>query len=247
MYLEGVLLMELVLDAGGEAAPRVIDTALTPQQANAAYFDMLAQLARILSCDLIHGDLSPYNVLWGASGPTIIDFPQIVSASHNSRSEVFFMRDARNILGYFAGIDRSLLSRGGDASQIWHAYVRRELTPDFMPSARARPPLPRPRPVEPARPSRPHVAPAPPRHNSGNNNNHRHPNNPPPRRPPGPEVFVRVRGATAAPPAERRDERLIAATTAAPVVPVAVQPGAGPAGTPPNPPGTGRRRRRRRR
>src|SRR5208283_413553 len=49
--------------------------------------DMLAQLVKILACDLIHGDLSPYNVLWAAAGPTVIDFPQIVSASHNSSSE----------------------------------------------------------------------------------------------------------------------------------------------------------------
>jgi RIO kinase 1 len=149
MYLDGVLLMELVLDAEGEAAPRLIDVGLTPQQANAAYMDMLGQLVRILSCELIHGDLSPYNVLWGASGPTIIDFPQIISASHNSRSEVFFMRDARNILGHFAEIDRSLLARSGDASQIWRAYVRRELTPDFMPSGRAPAFVPRPRPSRP--------------------------------------------------------------------------------------------------
>ena len=89
MFLDGVLLMELVCDANGEAAPRLIDVHLTPADANAAYRDMLTQLVRILSCDLIHGDLSPYNVLWAAAGPTIIDFPQIISASHSSSSEAF--------------------------------------------------------------------------------------------------------------------------------------------------------------
>jgi RIO kinase 1 len=161
MYLDGVLLMELVLDAEGEAAPRLIDVGLTPSQANAAYRDMLAQLVRILSCELIHGDLSPYNVLWGATGPTIIDFPQIISASHNSRSEAFFMRDAQNILGHFAAIDRSLLARRGDASEIWRAYVSRELTPDFLPSGRAPAFVPRPRPIEAPRPSRPALVPPP--------------------------------------------------------------------------------------
>jgi RIO kinase 1 len=163
MYLDGVLLMELVLDAEGEAAPRLIDVGLTPGQANAAYRDMLGQLVRILSCELIHGDLSPYNVLWGATGPTIIDFPQIISASHNSRSEAFFMRDAQNILGHFAAIDRSLLARRGDASQIWRAYVSRELTPDFMPSGRAPAFVPRPRPIEAPRPSGPVLGPSSPR------------------------------------------------------------------------------------
>jgi len=139
LYLDGVLLMELVLDADGNAARRLIDTDLTVGQANAAYHDMVAQLVRILSCDLIHGDLSPYNVLWGAMGPVVIDFPQIVSASHNSASEQFFLRDADNILGHFARIDRSLMSRRGDPNEIWQAYRRRELTPDFRPSGNARP------------------------------------------------------------------------------------------------------------
>ncbi len=140
LFLEGVLLMELVLDAHGEPAKRIIDSHLTVEEANAAYHDMVAQLVRILSCELIHGDLSPYNVLWAAEGPTVIDFPQIISASHNMSSERFFLRDAENILGHFARIDHSLQSRRSDAWEIWQAYVRRELTPDFRPTGRGRPP-----------------------------------------------------------------------------------------------------------
>jgi RIO kinase 1 len=136
LFLDGVLLMELVLDAGGEPAPRIIDAHLSAAEANAGYHDMLTQLVRILSCDLIHGDLSPYNVLWAAAGPTVIDFPQIISASHNSSSERFFLRDAENILGHFARIDHSLQARRSDPWEIWQAYVRRELTPDFRPTGR---------------------------------------------------------------------------------------------------------------
>lgn len=146
MFLEGVLFMELVRGADGEAAARLIDTDLSPEQAHSSYMDMLSQLVRILSCDLIHGDLSPYNVLWAAGGATIIDFPQIISAAQNSNSESFFMRDARNILGHFAAIDRGLQGRlNSDAREIWRAYVRRELSPDFMPTGRAPAPEPRPR------------------------------------------------------------------------------------------------------
>jgi RIO kinase 1 len=139
LYIDGVLLMELVLDANGNPARRLIDTGLTVSQANEAYHDMLRQLVRILACDLIHGDLSPYNVLWAAAGPTVIDFPQIVSASHNSSSERFFRRDAENILGHFASIDRSLLARRSDVGEIWRAYVRRELTPEFVPTGKHQP------------------------------------------------------------------------------------------------------------
>jgi RIO kinase 1 len=144
LFLDGVLMMDLVLDGEGNAARRIIDTQLTPSQANAAYHDMIGQLVRILCCDLIHGDLSPYNVLWAAEGPTVIDFPQVVSASHNSSSERFFIRDAENILGHFGRIDRSLDARRGDPDEIWQAYRRRELTPDFRPSGRHRGHGPRP-------------------------------------------------------------------------------------------------------
>ncbi len=153
LFFEGVLLMELVLDADGNTARRLIDTALTAEQANLAYHDMLRQLVRMLACDLIHGDLSPYNVLWGVGGVTIIDFPQIVSASHNSSSERFFMRDAENILGHFAAIDPRLQARRSDPAEIWQAYRRRELSPDFLPSGRARlPPPQRPLPIQASRP-----------------------------------------------------------------------------------------------
>jgi RIO kinase 1 len=148
LFFEGVLLMELVLDAEGVTARRLIDSTLSPEQANAAYHDMLTQLVRMLACDLIHGDLSPYNTLWAARGVTIIDFPQIVSAAQNSNSERFFLRDAENILGYFRSIDPRLEARRGDAAEIWRAYMRRELTPDFVPTGRLRPPPPqRPLPI----------------------------------------------------------------------------------------------------
>ncbi|HRG97871.1 MAG TPA: RIO1 family regulatory kinase/ATPase, partial [Polyangiaceae bacterium] len=150
MFIEGVLLMELVLDRAGAPAPRLVDVDLDAAQARAGYHDMLAQLVKILCCDLIHGDLSPYNVLWSGQGPTVIDFPQIVSASHNSRSEAFFRRDARNILDHFAAVEPSLRARHSDVDEIWRAYLRRELTPDFLPTGRGA-----------RRPERPALAPRP--------------------------------------------------------------------------------------
>jgi RIO kinase 1 len=168
MFFEGVLLMEMVLDADGNTAPRLIDTALTRDQANAGYHDMLTQLVRMLNCELIHGDLSPYNVLWAAAGPTVIDFPQIISASQNNSSEQFFLRDAENILGHFVRIDPTLAARRSDASEIWRAYIHRDLTPDFRPTGKARPPsrAPTPQPRRQYDTPRGHTD-APPRRHPG--------------------------------------------------------------------------------
>jgi RIO kinase 1 len=133
MFYEGVLLMELVRDGNGRPAPRMIDVAIEPAAAMGVYADLLAQMIAMLCCDLIHGDLSPYNVLAAADGPTIIDFPQVVSAVHSSRAEFFFLRDFDNIVQFVAGFDPALAVHRHDGQAIWRAYVSRELTREFVP------------------------------------------------------------------------------------------------------------------
>ncbi len=136
LFFEGVLLMEVVVDAHGHPAPRLVDAGVRPDQAAAMYADLRRQAIGMLACDLIHGDLSPYNVLVGAAGPVVIDFPQVVGAAHNSQAEAFFLRDLQNIQRVFAAIDPALRGAEGDGREIWRAYVRRELTPDFVPTGR---------------------------------------------------------------------------------------------------------------
>jgi RIO kinase 1 len=134
-----VLLMELVKDDEGRPAPRLIDVALADGAAGSVFTDLRSQMVAMLCCDLIHGDLSPYNVLAAAAGPTIIDFPQVIAAAHSSRAEFFFQRDFHNLLHYAAGADASLMKHEGDARAIWRAYVARELTPSFVPPPPRRP------------------------------------------------------------------------------------------------------------
>ncbi|HSD21702.1 MAG TPA: RIO1 family regulatory kinase/ATPase [Anaeromyxobacter sp.] len=136
MFYEGVLLMELVVDAHGHPAPRLVDASVAREQAAALYADLRGQMVRMLSCDLIHGDLSPYNVLVGWNGPVVIDFPQVVGAAHNSQAESFFHRDLENLRRFFAGLDPALGAAVNDGREIWRAYVRRELSPEFVPTGR---------------------------------------------------------------------------------------------------------------
>jgi RIO kinase 1 len=141
MFYEGVLLMELVKDGEGRPAPRLIDVAIEPAAAIGVYADLVAQIIAMLCCDLIHGDLSPYNILAAADGPTIIDLPQVVSAVHNSRAEFFFLRDFDNVVRFVSGFDPALALHRHDGRAIWRAYVARELTREFVP-----PPPPPPQP-----------------------------------------------------------------------------------------------------
>jgi len=139
MFYEGVLLMEVVIDAQGHPAPRLIEASVPYQSAAAMYRELRQEIIKMLSADLIHGDLSPFNVLLGWNGPILIDFPQVIFASHNSRSESFLKRDVENLRIFFAGLDPSLRELSGDAEEIWRAYVRRELTSDFVPTGHPRP------------------------------------------------------------------------------------------------------------
>jgi RIO kinase 1 len=134
MFYEGVLLMEVIVDAGGNPAPRLIDAHVPRDAAAALYSDLRGQMIAMLCCDLVHGDLSPYNVLLGSSGPVVIDFPQVVGAAHNNQAEGFFGRDLENLRRFFGAHDAALRSAAGDAREIWRAYARRELTPGFVPS-----------------------------------------------------------------------------------------------------------------
>lgn len=133
LFYEGVLLMELVKDAEGRPAPRLIDVEIERGAALGIYADLVAQLIAMLCCDLIHGDLSPYNILAAANGPTIIDLPQVVSAVHSSRAEFFFLRDFDNVLRFVSGFDPALAIHRFDGRAIWRAYVARELTRSFVP------------------------------------------------------------------------------------------------------------------
>ncbi len=136
IFYEGVLVMELVLGPDGHPAPRLVDAAIPAGQAAALYADLRAQAIRMLTCDLVHGDLSPYNVLLGHAGPVVIDFPQVIGAAHNRQAERFFERDLEAIRRFFAQHDPGLQAAASDAREIWRAYERRELTPDFVPVPR---------------------------------------------------------------------------------------------------------------
>lgn len=164
MFYEGVLLMELVVDAGGHPAPRLIDAHVQRAAASSLYLDLRHQVVAMLCCDLVHGDLSPYNVLLGRAGPVIIDFPQVVGAAHNSQTEKFLRRDVENLRRFFAQQNPTLEAAAGDAQEIWRAYSRRELTPDFVPTQRRAEAHPAPSPPaarHPAHATSSHHAPRP--------------------------------------------------------------------------------------
>ncbi len=99
-FHHGVLVMEMVTDADGYAAPRLSEYEPTPGQAREFHQVLVRQVVRMLCCGLIHGDLSPYNVLIDTDGPVLIDFPQVVSAAGNNAARQMLLRDVNNLTAY---------------------------------------------------------------------------------------------------------------------------------------------------
>ena len=128
-FLEGVLLMELVTDANGDAAPRLNDVVLTPEQAREYHQILITQVVRMLCAGIVHGDLSEYNVLVGSEGPVIIDLPQAIDAAGNNNARSMFERDIDNLANYFGRFAPELLATDY-GMEIWSLYQSGELHPE---------------------------------------------------------------------------------------------------------------------
>ncbi|MFZ6772841.1 PA4780 family RIO1-like protein kinase [Undibacterium sp. SXout7W] len=126
---EGVLLMDLVTDAAGHAAPRLNDVELTPEMAREYHAQLLHQVVLMLCAGIIHGDLSEYNILVDEQGPVIIDLPQAIDAASNTEAEVLLERDVANLATYFAQFAPEL-AETQYGKEIWALYTDGLLTPD---------------------------------------------------------------------------------------------------------------------
>ena len=128
-YFHGVLVMELVVDADGHSAPRLGEVDLTPDQARECHRFLVRQVVRMLCEGLVHGDLSPYNVLVGPDGPVVIDFPQVVSAAGNNAARAMLLRDVNNLTAYLGAVAPELLDTWY-GEEMWALYEAGELRPD---------------------------------------------------------------------------------------------------------------------
>lgn len=128
-FVDGVLLMELITDAEGDAAPRLNDLELTSEQALAYHGALIADVVKMLCIGLVHGDLSEFNILIDAQGPVIIDLPQAVDAAANNHAPRMLERDVANLATYFGQFAPELLTTSY-GKEIWYLYESGNLTPE---------------------------------------------------------------------------------------------------------------------
>lgn len=115
------VLMEFLGDARG-AAPMLAHVRLDAKQARQAYDSLIRDVEVMLSCGLVHGDLSAYNILFYQGRPRIIDLPQAVDVDDAVDGWSLFYRDLENLGGYFSrqGLVVDVMK---DALRLWTRYV----------------------------------------------------------------------------------------------------------------------------
>jgi RIO kinase 1 len=126
-FYEGVLLMELVTDANGNASPRLNDVTFSSEEARIHHKTLIKEVVRMLCAGIVHGDLSEFNILMSADGPVIIDLPQAVDASGNNNASEMLERDVRNLSDYFGRFAPELLNTQY-GKEIWSLYAHGNLT-----------------------------------------------------------------------------------------------------------------------
>ncbi len=128
-FHEGVLLMELVTDADGDAAPRLNGLSFSADEALAHHASLMQEVVRMLCAGIVHGDLSEYNILISEDGPVIIDLPQAVDAAGNNHASAMLERDVNNLTTYFGQFAPALLTTQY-AKEIWALYEHGGLHPE---------------------------------------------------------------------------------------------------------------------
>jgi len=121
----GGILLEFVGDAE-KPAPVLKDVRLPTAEAETLFERLLDNVQLWLACNIVHGDLSPYNVLYRGEGyGTVIDFPQAVDPRFNTNAFQLLVRDVENLVRYF---ERCGVRGRADAFSLaegyWSAWER---------------------------------------------------------------------------------------------------------------------------
>ena len=117
---DGAMLMEYIGDDSGPA-PALEDVDLPRHDAPRLFERIVRNVAMWLELDRVHGDLSPYNILYWNGSITIIDFPQAIDSRFNPNAQSLLERDLANVCRYFArfgvNADPERIAR-----RMWGAY-----------------------------------------------------------------------------------------------------------------------------
>jgi RIO kinase 1 len=115
-----------------DAAPQLRSIEPDDDHAAQALFDQTIRAVELmLFHDVVHGDLSPYNLLVWEDTITVIDFPQAVDAKKNRHAEAFLLRDVERVVDHFAkhGVQADAHRIAAD---LWTSWTFADLVPEEL-------------------------------------------------------------------------------------------------------------------
>lgn len=77
--------------------------------------------------NVVHGDLSAFNMLWDGRRAIIIDLPQGLDPRKNTNAQRLLERDLKNVVSYFARYPVEQLDSQQMAQNLWELWRRGEL------------------------------------------------------------------------------------------------------------------------
>src|SRR2546425_8236433 len=86
---------------GDRSAPLLDDVDLDLSTARQVWRELQIEIRRMLEADLVHGDLSAFNLLWWRGRPVIIDLPPAVDATERPAARELLVRDVDRTAAYF--------------------------------------------------------------------------------------------------------------------------------------------------
>ena len=113
-------------EEGGRAAVQLRHAKPSRDEAHGLHQTLLANIELMLRNNVVHGDLSPFNILYHGGRVWIIDFPQSVDPRSNRNAYALLTRDIENVCQYFAklGVQSDPYRI---ASRLWTRFLNAEL------------------------------------------------------------------------------------------------------------------------
>ena len=117
---ERAILMEFVGDEDG-AAPLLQHAGISEAQAAQMFDRVLWNIELWLRENVIHGDLSPFNILYHDGRLIVIDFPQPVDPRTNTSARALLERDISRVTAFFAryGVEAEA---GRITNRLWQRF-----------------------------------------------------------------------------------------------------------------------------
>ncbi len=114
------------LGEGADRAPKLIEARGEITDPRGTFARLMGNVELFLRCNIVHGDLSPYNVLYHRGRAVVIDFPQASDPRRNPNAQALLLRDLRNLCAFFArcGVSADPEAVFGD---MWSRYLLNQM------------------------------------------------------------------------------------------------------------------------